>query len=75
MEPINKGEAITLDNNKEYYVVDIIYDNGKKYVYLISDDEEVILGEEKTEYGEVSIETLDDQDKIAEILSKIIENK
>ena len=37
MEPINKGEYITLENGKEFYVIDIVYDNDQKYVYLAND--------------------------------------
>jgi hypothetical protein len=75
METINRGEAITFDDGKEYYVVDILHENNKKYVYLISDDEEVMLGEEIVENGEISVETLDDQNMIKDIISKMLDNK
>lgn len=73
MEPITKGEAVTLDDNKEYYVVDIVYDEGKKYIYLITDEEEnkVVIGEEIVENKEVFIETISDPDIMKRVMEKI----
>jgi len=76
MDKIEKGYLITFDDGIDYYVVDVIYDDNKKYVYLISDEDEnqVLLGEEIIENDEVIIETLDDKEKIKEIMGKIIAN-
>lgn len=75
MEPINKGEYITLENGKEFYVIDIVYDNDQKYVYLANDKDnlELLLGKEiKDEMGNVIIETLEDPEEIKRIGLKII---
>ncbi len=76
MEPVEKNEVLTLDNGKEYYVIDIINDEGKKYIFLSTDEKEndVILGEEIIENGEVYIETVDDPEIIKKIMTKIVDN-
>ena len=72
MEPINIDEIVVLENDKEYYVVDIINHDNKKYVYLISEAKEVMLALEKVENGEVFLETLDDAKLTEELLKKLI---
>ncbi len=76
METIEKGHIITFDDNIDYYVVDIIYDDQKKYVYLISDEEnnKVLVGEEIIENGEVILETLEDPEKVKQIMAEVIKN-
>ena len=73
MERITKDEAITLDNDKEYYVVEIVEQEDKRYLYLVNEEEtEVIVAEEIIEGEEIIIETLDDQEKIKEIVKIVI---
>lgn len=35
---LDRGDVITLNNNKEYIVINQITFNGKNYVYLVSKD-------------------------------------
>jgi hypothetical protein len=71
MEPIKRGEAITLDDGKEYAVVDIVYDNNCKYIYLARDEGkfEVLLGKEIIEGDDVIVETLDDKEEIKRVIT------
>lgn len=74
MERLQKGEFITLDDNKEYYVVEIVEQGDKKYLYLVNDNPaSVVVAEEIVENDEVFIETLDDQNKIGEIVKIALE--
>lgn len=74
MEPLKIGEFLTLDNNQEYVVVEVIEQDGKKYLYLVrSDEEEVLLAEEKIIDNNITVETLGDKDKIIELTQIILE--
>ncbi len=74
MERITKDEAITLENNKEYYVVEIVEQDEKRYLYLVNEEEaDVIVAEEIIEGEEITIETLDDIEKIKEIVKIVTE--
>ncbi|MGI6324548.1 MAG: hypothetical protein ACOXZS_01140 [Bacilli bacterium] len=74
MEPIEKGEAVTLDDDKEYYVVDIVHDEGKKYIYLVTDEEEprAILGEEIIGNGDIIVRTVNDANIMRKVMEKIV---
>jgi hypothetical protein len=77
MEPIIKGEKVTLDNNKQFYVVDIVYDDNQKYIYFANDDDglEIMLGKESIlDNGEVIIEPVSDEEEIKRIMIKIVNN-
>jgi hypothetical protein len=72
MDRITKGEIITLDDNKEYTVVDVIEQESKSYLYLVSEThKEVVVAEEIIEGNNIIVESLDDIEKIKEI-SKIV---
>ena len=72
MDRITKGEAITLDNDIEYVVVDAVELDNKRYLYLVDETQkEVVIAEEIIENDEIIIETLDDINKIMEI-SKLV---
>lgn len=74
MERITKGELITLDNNKEYVVVDIVEQGDKRYLYLVNQAiMEVVVVEEIVENDEIIIETLDSIDKVTEIVKIVVE--
>ena len=74
MERLQKGEYITLDDNKEYYVVEIVEQGDNKYLYLVNDNPaSVVVAEEIVENNKVFIETLDDQNKISEIVKIVLE--
>lgn len=40
-----KGEELTLDNDKSYIVVDTFDDNGKTYLFLSSEKKDIFLVE------------------------------
>lgn len=74
MKRITKDEIITLDNDKEYFVVEIVEQGDIHYLYLVNEsDEDVILAEETVKNGELVIETVNDSDKITEIMGIIAE--
>ena len=74
MERITKDEAITLENNKEYSVVEIVEQDGKRYLYLVNEEDvDVIVAEEIIEGEDIIIETLDDVEKIKEIVKIVTE--
>lgn len=74
MERIEIDEAITLDDDKEYYVVEIVEQEGHRYLYLVNEAAtEVLVAEEIVEGEDVFVETLDDQSKIAEIVKIVRE--
>lgn len=75
MEPVNKGEILTFADGKRYDVVDIIYDNNCKYIYMARDegDFEILLGKEVIENDKVVIETLDNKKEITRIMLLLAE--
>lgn len=77
MQKLEKGEIVTLDNNKEYLVYDVIQKNNKKYIYLSSNtddikDLEVLICEEKIENDNVILELLTDKNEITEIANELV---
>ena len=36
---MNKEDVVTLDNNKDYVILDIVEFNGDKYLYVVGIDE------------------------------------
>lgn len=78
MERLEKGELVTLDNNKEYLVYDIINKNGKRYIYLSFNTEEIekaevmICKEIETE-GEINLELLTDKEEIEDIANELLD--
>ncbi len=75
MEHLTKGEAITLDNDLEYYVVEVVEEGSERYLYLVGDgdDADVIIAKEIIEGDDILIETLEDQEKIMEIVKIVTE--
>jgi hypothetical protein len=74
MDRIKKGELITLDDNKEYYVVDIVEQEDKRYLYLASEQyKEVIVAEEVVEGNDIIISALTNLDKMQEIAKIVLE--
>jgi hypothetical protein len=74
MERIAKGEVITLEDNNEYIVLDVVELEGRRYLYLVDEkSQKVIVAEEIIEGNDIIIETLDDQKRIEEIVKIVIE--
>lgn len=74
MDRVTKNEAITLDNNKEYIVVEVVEQGDRRYLYLVNEAaNEVIVAEELIENNDIIIETLDDIKKIEEIVKIVTE--
>jgi DUF1365 family protein len=71
---IEKDEIITLEDNKEYYVVDTV-ELDEKYLYLINKDDknDIILVKEVKENDESFIEEIEDEDKKAEVFKILYE--
>lgn len=77
MKPVEIGEVITFDDGTEYEVVDIVSDNGIRYMYMAKEDGDeeldILIGKEKIENGEIIVDTVYDEaeiDKVFDLLSK-----
>ncbi len=69
VDRLTQGEYITLDNNKEYFVVEIVEQEDKRYLYLVSEkDVQVVVAEEIIDGDDIFVETIDDKEKITEIV-------
>ncbi|MGI6329623.1 MAG: hypothetical protein ACOXZR_02030 [Bacilli bacterium] len=74
METLNKGELITLENDIDYYVVEIIEQEGDRYLYLVNDERaEVVIGKEIIDGDNIIVETIDDREKMREITKLVLE--
>ena len=71
MEKLQKGEILTLENNEEYTLLEII-EQDVNYLYLINDESDVIIAKEFIEKDELYIDVIDDKEKIAEIAEIVI---
>lgn len=73
---IETGEIITLNNNKEYICFSTINDNGRDYVYLLSNFKplEVKFGEQFLEDGEINIRIINNLEEKQKVLS-LFQNK
>lgn len=74
---IEVGEAITLDNNKEYICVDTIIYNGNDYLYLISNFKpvEVMFAKEEIINGEIEITEIEEQNLKLKLLELFQNNR
>lgn len=73
MEKLERNEAIILDEEHEYYVVEVVELEGHVYVYLVNEKEEVMLAEQLEEDGEMIIETVEDQELVTKIMQTVME--
>lgn len=73
---IETGEIIALNNNKEYICFSTINDNGRDYVYLLSNFKplEVKFGEQFLEDGEINIRIINNLEEKQKVLS-LFQNK
>ena len=71
---IQKEELITLEDNKEYYVVDIV-ELEERYLYLINKDDkkDIMLAKETIENNESYVEEVEDEEKKREIFKILYE--
>jgi len=71
---IEKDELITLDDNKEYYVVDTVK-LDVNYLYLINKDDkkDIIVAKEIIENNETFIEIEDSEEKLKEVFKILYE--
>lgn len=67
---IEKGEVITLSNNKEYICFSTLNDAGVDYVYLMSNFKplEVKFGKQKEVSGEIQITVINDFEEKQKVL-------
>lgn len=79
MKKLQKGETITLDTGKKYFVAEIVELDNKEYLYLVNNDEvEVVIGESIVENNEFIVETITDRElmfKIIKIVFKRLSNE
>jgi len=64
------GELITFDDDTKYFVVETLDYNDSRYVYLISESEDVniILGKEKIEGNDVLVDNVTDEEELKAII-------
>jgi hypothetical protein len=76
MERIKKGEAITLDDNIEYYVIDNVMQGADNYLYLAksSNPKEIMIAKEIVTDNEISIEEVTDEAKEQEIITEVLKS-
>ena len=73
---INIGQVITLDNNKEYMVLNKTNLNNINYVYLetINKPTEILIATEVNVDGNITLEEIKDNDELDYILSQLVLN-
>jgi hypothetical protein len=76
MKTIEKGDKVTFVDSKEYKVIDIIYYNNEKYIYMVRgvDEFEFMLGKEIKTPDRVMIETVTDKDELVSVMTEILRN-
>lgn len=73
---IETGEVITLSNNKEYICFSTLNDNGKDYVYLMSNFKplEIKFGEQTLENEKINIRIINENKEKQKVLN-LFKNK
>ncbi len=73
---IETGEIITLSNNKEYICFSTLNDNGKEYIYLMSNFKplEIKFGEQIVENGKINIRIINETQEKQKVLN-LFQNK
>ncbi len=72
MERLTKGEAVFIENDKEYIIIDIVEKEDQRFLYMLNKEEvEIMIVKEIIEDGEIILETLDNQEDIIEIVEKV----
>lgn len=73
---IEIGEIITLSNNKEYICFSTLNDNGKEYIYLMSNFKplEIKFGEQIVENGKINIRIINETQEKQKVLN-LFQNK
>lgn len=69
IERLNIGEMITLDDDKEYVVMEVVEEGDKHYLYLVNEKEkEFLVAQEIIDNNEIYIENVLDENKKTEII-------
>lgn len=75
----NKNDIITLDNNQEYIITDVIIVDGSTYLYLINNceaNDEIILLKVITINGIETVVAVSDEKEFDKVFTKLaINNK
>ena len=73
---LEKGEIITLSNNKDYIVVSTVSDNNIDYVYLMTTTKpvEVKFGKQIIDNGNIKVSIVNDYDEKQRILNLFQQN-
>ena len=68
---IENGEVITLSNGKEYICFSALNDNGKDYVYLMSNFKplEIKFAEQTIVDGQIEIRVINDPEEKQKVLT------
>ena len=71
------GKVVSLNDNKNYIVVNIMELHNIKYAFLISNSNplEIVIGTEKEKNGEIVLEEIKDNNELDYILSKFVLEK
>jgi len=70
-----RGEILTLENNKEYVVVDTVVHEEENFVYLINnnDNKEILIQRVKIEDGAETLYPLKDKEEFKALLQVFFE--
>lgn len=73
---INVGQVITLDDNKEYMVLNKMNLHNINYVYLVTINKptEILITTEVHVDGNITLEEIKDNDELDYILSQLVLN-
>ena len=73
---INIGQVITLDDNKEYMVLNKMNLHNINYVYLVTIGKptEILVATEVNVDGNITLEEIKDYDELDYILSQLVLN-
>lgn len=68
---IQNGEILTLANGKEYVCISSIIENGKNYIYLMSNFKplEIMFAEAKGEGEDITLELIESKEEKLRLLS------
>lgn len=77
MDKLEKGELVTLDNDKEYYIYEIIEIEGNRYAYMTlnTEDEnqmEVMICKEIATDSETNLELVTDKKLLQTIAEQVL---
>lgn len=71
---VEVGEIVTLNDNKEYIVVNKINLHNINYVYMVTNSKpvEILIATEKNINGQITLEEIKDNEELDYVLSQLV---